>query len=156
MKRSSDSDDSMAKRLKAYENSLESNRLYMRRKRNSGSCTINKITKGEQVKNWSFFYNLAFDYNPQMSFNNISLLQCGEMNIHCRYCGAVKFKKEPPGICCANGKFKLESFRNPPDYLRKLLDGNDEYSKHFMTNIRSYNNAFSFTSFGSSVINLFS
>lgn len=137
-------DSNNAKRLKAYKNILLSNRLCKKRKAETKllkkSCT------------WAVFNNLVFKYDPEMNYENISLLKIGNMDIKCIHCGAYRFKGEANGICCSNGKVQLEDFREPPKYLKQLLDMKHEYSNHFMTNIRSYNNAFSFTSFGTSVI----
>lgn len=38
--------------------------------------------------------------------------------------------------------------KEPPQYLGNLLKGEDEDSKNFRENIRSYNSMFSFTSTG--------
>lgn len=151
MKREADiqvDDDQKNKRLKSYESELLRNRLYLAKRKNS--TNTNREIHGE-IKSWTFFNNYAFRYDAAMSFRNISLLSIGEMDSQCNFCGAMKFKREWPSMCCANGKVKIEPFRDPPNYLKNLLDGNHTFSKHFLTNIRTYNNAFSFTSFGTSV-----
>lgn len=142
-------DENQAKRIKAYENMLISNKMYMRRKNDYKNEEIGN--RRDKVKNWSFFHNIAFNYEADLSFENIDLLNIGNMDIMCDHCGAQRFSREAPGICCYNGKVKLEAFRNPPKCLKELLDGNHEHSKHFKNNIISYNNAFSFTSFGTTV-----
>lgn len=143
-------EENQAKRMESYENILQSQRMYLRRK--NGSVRNEKFYKRDEVKKWSFFTNLAFNYDNDMSFENIPLLKIGNMDIECEYCRALKFRREAPGICCSNGKVKLQAFRDPPKYLKELLDGNNEHSKYFMNNIIAYNNAFSFTSFGTTVI----
>lgn len=151
MKRKIDSqmdDEQKNKRLKSYESELLRNRLYLQRRNNS---TMSIVDTNLEVKNWTFFNNLAFRYDPTMSFENIPLLQIGEMDNKCNQCGAMKFRREWPSLCCANRKVRIEPCQNPPQYLKNLLDGHHTLSKHFLTNIRSYNNAFSFTSFGTSV-----
>lgn len=74
------------------------------------------------------------------------------MDDKCIHCSAIKFKNEGNGICCANGKVKIDNLKKPPQLLLSLLNGEHKDSSNFLTNIRSYNNAFSFTSFGTSVI----
>lgn len=77
--------------------------------------------------------------------NNISSI--GQMDRACA-CTATKFKDEPKGLCCSGGSVLLQSFPEPPPFLLNLLNGTDNRSANFRTNIRSYNNAFQMTSFG--------
>lgn len=60
----------------------------------------------------------------------------------------MKWQKETNGMCCSSGKVHIEVLQNPPEMLKKLLNGDHPQSKHFLDNIRSYNNAFQMTSFG--------
>lgn len=86
---------------------------------------------------------LALRYNaaePPTSCN------IGCMTDICAHCSAKKFHGETPRICCAGGKVNLEAFPPPPPFLKNLLDGSDRKSKHFLQQIRQYNNAFSMTS----------
>jgi hypothetical protein len=63
----------------------------------------------------------------------------------CIYCGSLRWAKE--GIsCCLDGEVELPPIQSPPLFLRKLLDGSDLESKHFIDNIRAYNMALAFTS----------
>ena len=48
-------------------------------------------------------------------------------------------------MCCANGDVKLPPIRTHPEILG-VLDAADAINTHFCTYIRSYNNAFAFTS----------
>ena len=88
------------------------------------------------------------------------------MNVKCKFCGARFWKceqlknstKNNPlfGLCCKQGKIKLPPTNPPPEILRKLLTGSTSECVGFRTNIRAYNNSFSFASFGgdtSSTIN---
>lgn len=76
----------------------------------------------------------------------------GNMNVECPYCGALFFKKKHTqqsfNKCCNNGKINLKKLEDPPDYLKKLYEYNDEKSKEFFQNIRKLNSAFSFVSIG--------
>ncbi|XP_057417333.1 uncharacterized protein LOC130711645 [Lotus japonicus] len=55
----------------------------------------------------------------------------GDMKYECQYCGALHWK--------------------PPTLLWDLIMGNDVRSQEFLANIRSYNSAFAFTSFGGKI-----
>ncbi|XP_067939447.1 uncharacterized protein [Watersipora subatra] len=72
------------------------------------------------------------------------------MNKICHHCQALKWKDEAPGMCCANGKVKIPVITAPPEPLRSLMTGVNAYSRHFLSNIRKYNNCFQMTSFGAS------
>ena len=51
--------------------------------------------------------------------------------------------------CISNlGKVKLDVLVEPPEPLKSLLNGTHTKSVHFLNNIRQYNSAFAFTSFG--------
>ncbi|CAI6347001.1 unnamed protein product [Macrosiphum euphorbiae] len=71
------------------------------------------------------------------------------MDNECTYCQALKYRNEPTGLCCANGKIKLPVPRCPVEPLLSYLIGNTSDSKEFKNNIRSYNSCFQMTSFGS-------
>jgi hypothetical protein len=50
------------------------------------------------------------------------------------------------GICCKNRKIDLPELQEPPVFLEQLLNGDDQRSRNFRKNIRSYNSMFAFTS----------
>ena len=55
--------------------------------------------------------------------------------------------------CCKNGKIRIPPYRNPPDFLSRLINNRDDpLSKHFLQKIRQYNSLFSFTSMGANII----
>ncbi|XP_019196554.1 PREDICTED: uncharacterized protein LOC109190511 [Ipomoea nil] len=54
-------------------------------------------------------------------------------------------------LCCNNGKIKLPANTLPPKGIFDLFFGNDELSKKFLQNIRTYNNMFCFTSMGGKI-----
>ncbi|KAH7853015.1 hypothetical protein Vadar_032118 [Vaccinium darrowii] len=82
----------------------------------------------------------------------------GEMSTTCSSCGALHWmdeklahssKKNPCfGTCCLQGKVKLPPLMTPPPPIQALYDGNDDRSKSFRVNTRSYNAANAFTSLG--------
>ncbi|KAL8545271.1 hypothetical protein ACS0TY_005451 [Phlomoides rotata] len=80
----------------------------------------------------------------------------------CKFCGVffwyderlgARSKSESPVYsgCCMHGKIQLPPMKEPPEVLHGLRIGNSEKSKHFLQNIRSYNNMFSFTSMGGKI-----
>ncbi|XP_074293620.1 uncharacterized protein LOC141620718 [Silene latifolia] len=54
-------------------------------------------------------------------------------------------------MCCKNGIVELPFIKKPPKLLCDLLMRKHPKSKHFIENIRSYNNMFSFTSMGGKI-----
>ena len=91
-------------------------------------------------------YDANYDYSHHPS------VVIGKMDKLCEYCGALKFKNETPGMCCADGKVKLPELHSPPEPLSTLVSGDTSQSKHFLTNIRKYNSCFQMTSFGATNI----
>jgi hypothetical protein len=82
---------------------------------------------------------------------------CGEMSEVCGFCSAKHFKAEKPSdrlftTCCHKGKVRLPPLRPVPDtYIRDLFTRNNRTSRHFLENIRKYNNAFAMASMGGNV-----
>jgi len=75
----------------------------------------------------------------------------GLMHELCEYCGALRFRRETRN-CCHNGKVQLPPLSPYPEELNNLLCSGDEQSKNFQDNIRQYNSALSFASFGAQVV----
>ena len=79
------------------------------------------------------------------------------MDLRCRYCNALYFNAERSGNnkiftnCCMRGKYVFDFSFDIPDLIKNLLiDGHGD-SKHFRENIRQFNSALGFASFGASV-----
>src|SRR6266540_7223904 len=54
--------------------------------------------------------------------------------------------------CCKNGKIKIPKFREPPTYLKSLLNpSGGKICRHFLEKIRQYNSLFAFTSMGGTI-----
>jgi hypothetical protein len=54
--------------------------------------------------------------------------------------------------CCKYGKIRIPPFKDPPQFLARLLDyKGDSLSKHFLQKIRQYNSMFAFTSMGGNI-----
>lgn len=94
----------------------------------------------------------AFNYNPQYDYSEHQYIKISELNKICKYCNALKFDAEAPGLCCANGKVILQPLVDPPNPLKEYTSGETSISKHFMKNDRKYNSTFVMTSFGASKI----
>ncbi|XP_019158591.1 PREDICTED: uncharacterized protein LOC109155362 [Ipomoea nil] len=86
----------------------------------------------------------------------------GDATNQCVHCGALFWFEERKKnlstkasqlfmLCCNNGKIKLPDNKLPPKGIFDLFFGNDEISKEFLHNIRTYNNMFYFTSMGGKV-----
>ena len=70
----------------------------------------------------------------------------GRMKEGCDFCGAKKWKKETPSLCCNGGKISLDPFPDPPDLLKQLLIEDSENGRLFRKNTRSFNNALTLSS----------
>ncbi|CAH9100410.1 unnamed protein product [Cuscuta epithymum] len=89
-------------------------------------------------------------------------LDVGDPSYKCSFCGALfwyderleshyRAKNPKYSGCCMQGKVKLPLIKRPPPIIENLFMGCDELSKHFLKNVRSYNNMFSFTSMGGKI-----
>ncbi|XP_057305466.1 uncharacterized protein LOC130642397 [Hydractinia symbiolongicarpus] len=84
----------------------------------------------------------------QCHIRPVHAFNLGAMDKLCPYCQALKFVGENHFKCCQSGKVRLEPLSPHPLELRELLTGGTPAAKHFQKDIRIYNNAFSFGSFG--------
>ena len=85
----------------------------------------------------------------------------GNLEHFCKQCAAINFEEELTGtpkhfsICCNNGKLKhIPALQQAPDELLLLLTGMGRRTKDVLDNIRYYNGAFSFVSYGSGLFNV--
>ncbi|XP_074301371.1 uncharacterized protein LOC141632755 [Silene latifolia] len=81
----------------------------------------------------------------------------------CRSCHAIMWYEERVkktsnrrqtnfNMCCREGKIKLDKLKDPPDFLRTLLDYSQGPSaRKFRQHIRMYNSSYAFTSMGAKV-----
>lgn len=87
-----------------------------------------------------------------IELDNDAFYDVGLLNVKCDYCGALSFECEKDLSrniflkCCNGGKIQLDNPRPIPTLFQELLRFEHTNSKHFMSNIRSYNNALSFAS----------
>ncbi|GJT07435.1 DNA helicase [Tanacetum coccineum] len=81
----------------------------------------------------------------------------GDSTQRCRYCGASfwygeRLKGRSHGqrveyhLCCSDGRIYMQQPPEPPEYIKQLFQ-----NKHFMENIRAYNQMFAMTSFGAKI-----
>ncbi|MDK1801146.1 hypothetical protein LRR74_28675, partial [Klebsiella pneumoniae] len=87
-------------------------------------------------------------YQPEIDYECDKLVAIGNMSQKCQWCNALKWKDETPGLCCGSGKVQLNSLSKPPEPLHSLLMDLHPDHKHFMANVRKYNNCFQMSSFG--------
>lgn len=74
------------------------------------------------------------------------------MDVACGLCGAFKFAREPPRLCCLNDKVNLPLLTPPPEPLHSMLRGETQESRHFIESIRKYSGCFQITLFGLHII----
>lgn len=108
-----------------------------RRTRDLSSADLNRA---------AFRYDCSNDYSLHPS------VCIGQMDVVCKYCGALKFSGETPGLCCLSGKVKLPLLTPPTEPLYSLLCGETPESRHFLANTQKYNGCFQMTSFGADII----
>lgn len=94
----------------------------------------------------------GFQYNNAIDYSLHKFVVIGAMNNVCRFCNALKFGSETPGMCCAAGKVRLPELQYPPEPLASLISGTTPESRHFLDNIQMYNSCFQMTSFGATNI----
>ncbi|XP_057310674.1 uncharacterized protein LOC130648635 [Hydractinia symbiolongicarpus] len=74
------------------------------------------------------------------------------MDKKCEYCQALKFENENCFKCCHTGKVALDNLSPYPQELGELLTNTDTVqAKNFQSNIRKYNGAVAFASFGANL-----
>jgi hypothetical protein len=91
---------------------------------------------------------IAFAYYLNVNYHENPNFLIGNMDAVCSYFAATKWKDEPPGLCCNNGKVQLPPLLPPCELLKSLMSGYTSDSKHFLQHIRQYNLCFQMTSFG--------
>ncbi|XP_019184186.1 PREDICTED: uncharacterized protein LOC109179072 [Ipomoea nil] len=103
-----------------------------------------------------------FDTRTSSIHANEEYYDFGDASNSCVHCGALFWVEErkknysskgPPmfPLCCNNGKIKLQENALPPKGIFDLFFGNDELSKKFLQDIRTYNAMFCFTSMGGKI-----
>lgn len=92
-----------------------------------------------------------------MAGTSNSYIDLGDCDLRCEYCNACflygerlkgsSTKQRPKyNRCCAGGKVAIRQEVDPPESIKQLFQ-----DKHFMENIRAYNQMFSMTSFGAQI-----
>jgi len=113
-------------------------------------------------------YHLLLINDVYIFFLTLDLCSCaeyldfGDIDTVCSKCGAMVWYLERAekhidtctpkvSLCCMKGNVTLPYMIEPPTLIRNLFSGVDSRSSHFISNIRSYNNMFAFTSLGGRV-----
>jgi len=105
------------------------------------------------------------EYIQQLKESYSARSYLGEPNFKCKHCNAIFWYNERNQRqsqrnreimytnCCKNGKVKIPPYKNPPEFLSRLINNRDDpLSKHFLQKIRQYNSLFSFTSMGANIM----
>nr|XP_046472567.1 uncharacterized protein LOC124214346 [Neodiprion pinetum] len=119
-----------------------------------GRCRANEQQRQQvhRLFTSNSFLRLAFEYEHDIQYYAHSKGVIGAMDKECPHCHALKFKTEPPGMCCSSGKVQLPAIETPPEPLNGLLIGTDPDSNLFLKSIRTFNSCFQMTSFGATEI----
>lgn len=126
------------------QNRLEENFLYKKRRKRDETMyqkqirnDLDRVRKMNVVKKkYNDWTNEAFKYNSSINYCEHPIVSIGDMNLICVYCNALKFPKEPPGMCCSKGKIFLEPLNEPPEPLYSYISG----SKFSINLIKKYYN----------------
>lgn len=76
-------------------------------------------------------------YDIETEYETDSTVALGAMNNQCRWCNALKWKEEAPGMCCSAGKVQLPPFEPLPEPLYSLLMDLHPEHEHFMTKTKT-------------------
>ena len=71
----------------------------------------------------------------------------------CSTCQSRLSKHEPNGLCCMNGKVRIDQL-DPPEEIKNLLKGDSELSKTYKKFSRLFNIMFQFTQFKAEEISM--
>ncbi|GFR65167.1 hypothetical protein ElyMa_003649400 [Elysia marginata] len=85
----------------------------------------------------------ANDFHESNLDKRLSTHSCGDLDIVCQHCNALRWKGEKQTFCCQDGKVRIEIPPPPSPQLMKYYDGHP-----FLTKIRNYNNALALASIG--------
>ncbi|XP_028752993.1 uncharacterized protein LOC114712613, partial [Neltuma alba] len=123
-------------------------------------------SQGDQTSNTLTF--IEPDHTSMKAHNGkatqvAGYVDIGDPTFKCQRCGALMWFNEKVGsnkyarnpsfsMCCLKGKVQLPPLAPPPDqFVRLFFDKKTPSSRNFLTNIRTYNNMFSFTSMGGKI-----
>ena len=118
---------------------LEANKMRISQTR-STTAPEESIPATSGERRMTFRFDQTVDYAGDKSVDFITI------NKICQYCSALRFRLEPTGLCCANGKIKLPQPTSPTKQLNSLLSGEELLSKYFLQNTQNYNSVFHISS----------
>lgn len=100
--------------------SAERNEVVRLEQRQSRRFTVNRRSINDQQRQQihraftsDSFLRLAFQYDPDIEYYDHSKVVIGAIVKECSHCHALKFKNEPPGMCCASAHFSSVNRQNP-------------------------------------------
>ncbi|KAL7294518.1 hypothetical protein TKK_0012509 [Trichogramma kaykai] len=111
--RSSETNEQRAERLQADRLRLariRANETLDRRTSRLAADRERRVQRGVSLS----LHHAAFHYAPRIDYSHHEKVIFGKMDKLCEFCGAFKFKNEPPGMCCVGGKGKLPDLTVPP------------------------------------------
>ncbi|XP_076301721.1 uncharacterized protein LOC143219730 [Lasioglossum baleicum] len=103
-------------------------------------------------RSWKIKDHSGMAYDIDTNYEKDSTVALGSMTNKCRWCNALKWKEEAPGMCCSAGKVQLPPYEELPEPLYSLIMNIHPEHDHFMNVIRKYNSCFQMTSFGAKQI----
>lgn len=76
----------------------------------------------------------------------VPYLSIGPRDTPCQHCGALRWRGERTGLCCADGKVMLDPLPEPPPLLRQLWTADTLEARTFREHARRLNNALALAS----------
>ncbi|UYV73989.1 hypothetical protein LAZ67_11001733 [Cordylochernes scorpioides] len=102
----------------------------------------------QRIQLWTHKPFSGLQYNAHIDYKADSSVDIGQMSRVCQFCSALRFRDEPFGLCCKQGRVSLPAIESPPEPIFSLLSGLHPLLKSFLLHIRRYNSIFQMTSFG--------
>ncbi|UYV76743.1 hypothetical protein LAZ67_14001932, partial [Cordylochernes scorpioides] len=102
----------------------------------------------QRIQLWTHKPFSGLQYNTHIDYKADSSVDIGQMSRVCQFCSALRFRDEPFGLCCKQGRVSLPAIESPPEPIFSLLSGLHPLSKSLLLHIRRYNSIFQMTSFG--------
>ena len=128
-------------------------------------CLLDSSNNTDYLNSECGMVNFSPEYIQYLKESYPERSYVGKPEYRCKHCDAIFWFNERNKTatdrengevvysnCCKNGKIKIPKFRDPPTYLKNLLDPKgDKNFKHFLQKIRQYNSMFAFTSMGGNI-----
>ncbi|UYV81516.1 hypothetical protein LAZ67_20001410 [Cordylochernes scorpioides] len=77
----------------------------------------------QRIQLWTHKPISGLQYNAHIDYKADSSVDIDQMSRVCQFCSALRFKDEPFGLCCKQGRVSLPAIESPPEPIFSLLSG---------------------------------